>query len=325
MNGESGATRSKWRFWAWPWELRRRGVLGMNGRNATYILPGNPREHYPRVDDKLLTKLVCEREGIAVPQTYAVVERQGEVRRWADLISGRDDFVIKPAQGSGGRGITVVTARRAGLFVTAGGETLTPADVQYHLSAVLAGMYSLGGRPDRAIIEQRIVRHRAFERIAVGGTPDLRVVVYRGVPAMAMVRLPTHGSRGRANLHQGAAAAGIDLRYGRTVGGVCRSRQIDRHPDTKAPIAGLIVPDWDHVLAAAVRLAHGLELGYVGIDFVLDEARGPLVLEANARPGLGIQLANRCGLIERLRVIDSLLQTSLGGLRILRPGCRQLC
>ena len=45
--------------------------------------------------------------------------------------------------------------RRNGLFVTAGGETLTPADV-YHPSAVLAGFYSLSGRPDRAMIEQRI-------------------------------------------------------------------------------------------------------------------------------------------------------------------------
>jgi alpha-L-glutamate ligase-like protein len=260
------------------------------------------------VDDKLLTKLICEREGIAAPQTYAIVERQGDVRRWADLIDGRADFVIKPAQGSGGRGISVVTGRRGELFLTACGETLAPADVRYHLSAVLAGLYSLGGRPDRAIIEQRIVPHRAFEELSVGGTPDLRLVVYRGVPAMAMVRLPTHASHGRANLHQGAAAAGIDLRQGRTVGGMCRSRQIDRHPDTRAPIAGMVIPDWDRVLDAAVRLARGLELGYVGIDFVLDEIRGPLVLEANARPGLGIQLANRCGLVNRLQAIDAQLE-----------------
>jgi hypothetical protein len=124
---------------------------------------------------------------------------------------------------------------------------------------------------------------------------------------MAMVRLPTHASRGRANLHQGAVAAGIELQTGRTTGGVCHSRVLDVHPDTRAPITGLTIPDWSELLAAAVRLAAQLELGYVGIDFVLDENRGPIVLEANARPGLAIQIANRCGLTHRLRAIDTQL------------------
>ena len=117
---------------------------------------------------------------------------------------------------------------------------------------------------------------------------------------MAMVRLPTQASRGRANLHQGAVAAGIELHSGRTLGGVCQSRIIDVHPDTRQPIQGLVIPYWTQLLGAAVRLATHLEMGYVGIDFVLDENRGPIVLEANARPGLAIQLANRTGLLHRL-------------------------
>ena len=58
-----------WRFWAWPSELRRYGLLGMNRRNAAYVLPGNPRECYPLVDDKLLTKRLCDEHGIPVPKT----------------------------------------------------------------------------------------------------------------------------------------------------------------------------------------------------------------------------------------------------------------
>jgi len=38
---------------------------------------------------------------------------------------------------------------------------------------------------------------------------------------------------------------------------------------------------------------------------VLDAALGPVVLEANARPGLAIQIANRCGLLPRLKLIDA--------------------
>jgi alpha-L-glutamate ligase-like protein len=277
----------------------------MNRRNATYILPHNPRQHFARVDDKLLTKQICEDHGIPVPRTYAVVERQGDVRKLDDLIGERTDFVVKPTQGSGGRGILVITHRRGDGWITSGGEEIPTADMQYHLSAVLAGLYSLGGRPDRAILEERIARHAALEHVAVGGTPDIRVVLYRNVPAMAMVRLPTQASRGRANLHQGAVAAGIELHSGRTLGGVCQSRIIDVHPDTRQPIQGLVIPYWTHLLGAAVRLATHLEMGYLGIDFVLDENRGPIVLEANARPGLAIQLANRTGLLHRLSAIDA--------------------
>ena len=299
----------RWRCWAWPGELRRAGILGMNQRNGSYILPHNPRKYFARVDDKLVTKQICEKHGIPVPHTYAVIERQGDVRRIAEILGHREEFVVKPTQGSGGRGILVIARCSNDGWITSGDHEVQSPDMQYHLSAILAGLYSLGGRPDRAVVEERIKRHGALAHVAVGGTPDIRVVLYRNVPAMAMVRLPTQASRGRANLHQGAVAAGIDLRSGRTTGGVCHSRVTDVHPDTLEPITGFVIPYWNELLAAAVRLAAQLELGYVGIDFVLDENRGPIVLEANARPGLAIQIANRRGLLHRLRAIDMQLAT----------------
>ena len=286
--------------WAWPGELRRFGVLGMNWRNANVILPGNPRAHYPRLDDKLLTKRICEFRNIPVPQTYAVIEFVGDIRRFHESVREHRDFVIKPAKGAEGRGIIVVLDHDEKIFVTAGGRKIALADVRYHLETVLSGLYSLGGQPDRVIVEQRIVRHPAFEKIAVDGTPDIRIILYRCVPVMAMVRLPTRASRGRANLHQGAVAAAVHLRTGQTFGGVCCNRAVSVHPDTGAPIGGVEVPRWNDVLIAAMKLADGLEMDYVGVDFVLDATLGPVILEANARPGLAIQIANRRGLLPRL-------------------------
>jgi alpha-L-glutamate ligase-like protein len=277
----------------------------MNRRNAVYILPHNPRRHYARLDDKLRTKQICETHGIAVPQTYAVIARQGDVRRIAELVGTREEFVVKPAQGSEGRGILVISQRRGDHWITASGQEISRADMHYHVSAVLAGLYSLGGRPDRVLIEERIARPAALAGVTVGGTPDVRVIVYRNVPAMAMIRLPTQASRGRANLHQGAVAAGIDLATGRTLGGVHQSRVIDHHPDTGERISGLTIPHWSSLLRSAIRLARCLEMGYLGVDFVLADGEGPIVLEANARPGLAIQLANRCGLVHRLTAIDA--------------------
>lgn len=297
--------RLSWRSWVWPWKLRERGVLGINGRNADFVLHENPRAHYPRVDDKLLTKRICEARGIPVPETYLVIERNGDIARFGELVERRPEFVIKPGEGSEGRGIIVVAGRDGSEFVTSSGQRLALSEVCYHLSTILSGLYSLGGQPDRAIVEQRIQRHPAFEAVAVGGTPDVRVVLYRCVPVMAMVRLPTRASRGRANLHQGAVAAGVDLRTGKTSGGVCKNRAVAVHPDTGDPIAGLQIPSWDVLLDAAVQLAEALELGYVGVDFVIDATLGPVVLEANARPGLAIQLANRRGLTPRLELVSA--------------------
>jgi alpha-L-glutamate ligase-like protein len=227
-----------------PGELRALGVLGMNQRNAGYILPGNPRSHYPRVDDKLLTKRLCEPQGIPVPRTYAVIERQGDIRRFAELVADHQEFVIKPCKGAGGRGIVVVASHDENTFTTAGGEAIELPDLRYHLETLLAGLHSLGGQPDRILVEQRIIRHPVFDPIAVGGTPDIRVLLYRNVPVMAMVRLPTRASRGRANLHQGAVAAGIALESGETLGGVCGNRAVAVHPDTQSPIARSSLRFW---------------------------------------------------------------------------------
>jgi hypothetical protein len=53
-----------------------------------------------------------------------------------------------------------------------------------------------------------------------------------------------------------------------------------------------------------VRAADETGLGYVGADLVVDAIQGPVLLEMNARPGLMIQLANRAGLLPRLREIE---------------------
>ena len=293
------------RPWAWPSELRRSGVLGINHRNLVFIQESNPRALYPRVDDKIVTKEVCHKHDIPVPDTYCVIRKYGDVRRFLELIGDRDEFVIKPASGAAGRGIIVIARRDGQDFATSSGKIFSCGDLQYHLSTILSGLFSLGGQVDNAIVEQRIIIHPVLERIAVGGTPDIRVILYRHVPVMAMTRLPTIESQGRANLHQGAAAAAVHLVTGRTFGGVCNNRMISRHPDTGELIAGLEIPGWKELITAAMRLSDALEMGYIGVDFVVDAEIGPVVLEANARPGLAIQVAHRYGLLPRLRLIDS--------------------
>jgi alpha-L-glutamate ligase-like protein len=303
------------RLFVWPAELEDSGVLGINRRNLAFIQESNPRALYPRVDNKIVTKGICHAHGIPVPDTYAVIRRYGDVRRLPKLIGDRSEFVVKPASGAAGRGILVIARRKGKSYETAGGRLISESDLDYHLSTILSGLYSLGGQVDNAIVEQRIIMHPTMERIAVGGTPDVRVILYRNVPVMAMVRLPTIQSEGRANLHQGAAAAAVHLVTGRTFGGVCNNRMIARHPDTGELIGGLEIPGWRDLLAAAMKLSDALEMGYIGVDFVVDAKIGPVVLEANARPGLAIQVAHRIGLLPRLKLIESMPRDALVGNR----------
>jgi len=299
-----GARLHSWVFGG----LEDAGVLGMNRRNAGYILERNPRSLYPLVDDKVRTKTLAARHGIAVPELYAVVEASFEIGGLHAALLEHDGFVIKPAHGSGGAGILVVAGRRGRRYRRANGVLLEPEELEYHVANVLSGTYSLGGHPDRALVEYRVRFDRRFEGVTYLGVPDIRTVVYRGVPVMAMLRLPTRRSDGRANLHQGAVGVGIDLGSGRTRGGVCLDRLVEEHPDTAQAVAGLELPGWEELLALAARCWDLTGLGYLGVDVVLDEHLGPLMLEMNARPGISIQIANRTGLLPRLGAVDAAWQ-----------------
>lgn len=289
--------------------LREAGVLGINERNGEMIMRLNPRHFFPRVDDKALTKELAIGAGMPVPELYGSIDSQHEVRRFAEIVAERESFVIKPARGSGGDGIVVIigrSKRKTNSFRLANGLLVTDAEIQHHISNVVGGQYSLSGNPDTCLIEYCVQFDPLFADVSYQGVPDIRVIVYRGYPVMSMVRLPTRNSDGKANLHQGAVGAGIDLSTGRTLRGVLGNDVVDEHPDTGALISGLYIPKWDFILQASALSSEVTGLGYVGVDMVIDRNLGPMILEMNARPGLNIQIANGCGILSRIRRVDEI-------------------
>lgn len=287
-------------------QLRKFGLLGMNQRNGDFISHYNPRQFYPLVDDKLLTKQLAINSGIAVPKLYAVIEIEHQIAEFAHTLADYDEFAIKPAHGSGGEGILIIKGRSKNLYRKLNGILLTESDIAHHLSNILSGMYSLGGQPDKALIEYRVEFSPLFKQISYQGVPDIRTIVFKGVPIMSMLRLPTRLSDGKANLHQGAIGVGIDLASGRTQQGVWLEQIINHHPDTGYAIEGLDIPYWDQIMSLAAGCQEMVSLGYIGVDIVLDATLGPLMLEINARPGLSIQIANQKGLLPFLQQIESI-------------------
>jgi alpha-L-glutamate ligase-like protein len=275
----------------------REDVVGINRRNVTLVYPNNPRHHYPYADDKLLAKRCFEAAGVPSPETLAVCEGLFAVPGTVERLRGQGQFVVKPANGSGGAGILVVgdwdPAREA--WRRAGGRELTPLQLQRHLGDVIFGVHS-NQLEDQAFVERRVVPHPFFAALWADGLCDVRVITLRSRPVMSMIRVPTAESGGRANLHQGGLGIALDLGTGRTTRAHHHGRPVACHPESSAPLVGLQVPRWDEILEVARRAAASVPLGYLGIDVVLDAARGPLVLEINARPGLEIQNVNGLGL-----------------------------
>ncbi|MEH6466303.1 MAG: alpha-L-glutamate ligase-like protein [Porticoccus sp.] len=292
--------------WITPRELREQGVLGMNSRNIDYIGRTNDRSRYPLVDNKLKTKRAAQQYGMSVPKLFGVVEIQHEVQTLESLLEGLEKFVIKPAQGSGGRGILVISGCRGDDFIKSTGAIVNLRDVKRHTSNILSGLYSLGGRSDVAMIEDMIDFDQMLSNYSHEGVPDIRVIVYRGFPVMAMMRCSTHASDGKANLHQGAVGVGIDIVTGHSLYAVQNNQKVDQHPDTGFRFDELELPHWDEVLHLAAGCFEMTELGYFGADIVLDRNSGPVILELNARPGLAIQIANQAGLRKRLQMVDDM-------------------
>ncbi|MBE0487053.1 alpha-L-glutamate ligase-like protein [Marinobacter sp.] len=292
--------------WISPRKLKKLGLLNMNRRNVDYIGRYNERSSFPLVDNKLKTKLAVSEYGVKTPKLLQVVRQQHEISHFREMSENLDGFAIKPAKGSGGKGITVITGRDEDKFVKASGVRISVAMLERHLTNILAGLYSLAGTPDVAIVESLVQSSPALAKYSFQGVPDIRIIIFQGYPVMAMLRLATKASDGKANLHQGAIGVGLNVGTGHSLNAVQFNRPITLHPDTGLPLQNINIDDWENMLEMASRCYEATGLGYMGVDLVVDENEGPLLLELNARPGLAIQMANGEGLLPRLNNIEAL-------------------
>ena len=293
-------------FFANPFKLRDKGIMGMNQRNSGYIGRYNPRKLYPLVDNKLKTKIIASEANVTTPALLGVISMQAEVESVETYIKDTPGFVIKPAKGSGGKGILVITKIENGRYYKPNGSEESLAEIKRHVTDILAGLFSLGGSADVAVVEGLIQFDDAFDGFSFEGVPDVRVIVFKGFPVMAMMRLSTSASDGKANLHQGAVGVGIDITSGKAINAVQFDKPVTFHPDTNKELAQLQVPKWERLIYLASSCYEMSGMGYLGTDMVLDRDLGPMLLELNARPGLAIQIANGQGILPRLKLIESL-------------------
>ncbi len=279
------------------------GVLSINKRNLEYVYMYNRRRDYPVADNKLLTKRILQQHGVPVPETLATFGYFYELKNLADTLAPFDEFVIKPARGSAGGGIIVITGRDADGWLGSGGRRYTLEQLKQHISDIIFGIHSFGLH-DEVLIERRVNQHPEVERMCAGGLADVRIITLLQQPVIAMLRVPTRASSGRANLHQGALGIAVDLYSGNTTNAILNGRDISHHPDTGLALHGITLPFWEQVVDAARRAAGVVPLRYLGVDVTVS-ATGPVILEINVRPGLEIQNVNNLGMRHLLKSVEN--------------------
>lgn len=282
-------------------------ILGLNARGTLYTYRYNKKKGRKIAASKLLTSKVLEKAGIPSPKIYAKFKGPQDLIDF-DWDSLPPSFVVKPNKGLGGEGIIVIKKKSKDkeVWITTQRERVDVEDIKLHIQDIMEGAFSMGNTPDFVLIQEYVGRHKAFKKYAYRGTPDLRIIIFNKVPVMSMLRLPTKESGGRANLHQGAIAVGVDITTGITTKAIWHRQPIKTKPGTKRKLHGIKIPQWNDMLLMAVKASEAANLGYCGVDIVLHPKKGPMVLELNSQPGLSIQLANMKGLKRRLDRVDEL-------------------
>ena len=296
----------------------RKKILGMNERNLGYIRRYNSSKSKRIADDKLRTKRFLERNSIPTPKLLGVIKDFDAFEKF-DWNKLPESFVMKPVSGLEGGGIEIFYSRdKQGNWIKADGSRHTAESIKQKAAELIDGKYSLHNQPDKVFFEERIRPHKAFKYYTYKGVPDVRVIVFNSIPIMAMLRLPTKKSEGKANLQLGAIGAGIDMATGVTTNAIVgKSKKVFTIPERRLNISGLRIPFWDRILRYSVIATQAIDLKYAGIDFLIDIDKGPVIVEMNARPGLSIQLANADGLRWRLRKTRGLkVQSTEKGMRL---------
>lgn len=275
-----------------------KGILGLNARNLLYIKPFNPRKAVALADDKLKTKAFLAARGVPVAKIYARIENRDQLRSF-DFKSLPDECVLKPNYGFGGEGIIILKGRKNGEFLEQGKRPISDAKMREHIEDILDGKFSVNGHEDTAFFEKILVADTCFAPFHPAGLPDIRIVVFNLVPVMAMLRIPTVESGGKANVHQGGIGIGIDLSKGVTTYATQYNKVIHQLPHGGSP-AGLPIPGWEDIMLTASRIQYITNIGYLAVDLTIDADMGPALLEVNARAGLMVQVANLAPLRSRL-------------------------
>lgn len=283
-------------------------VLTMTVRNREFVGKYNPPDVMALLT-KDNAKALLMPQGIPVASTYMVLSKREDLDKFKAWLGDHDTFALKPSSAYGGEGILLVKGRKGDVYETNFG-LMTRSQIETHAFSIIGGQFH-GGQEDTAVVEELLVQDNGLRKIVPIGLADIRVISFLGYPVMAMMRIPTKLSGGKANIHMGAVAAGVRISTAIIIHSVWTGLPSPEHPDSGARLLGEQIPMWNEILEVAAEAQRLTGIGFAGVDIALDQKKGPVVMEVNRRPGLEIQNANAAGLLRRLRIIENMPRQEL--------------
>ena len=272
-------------------------VIGMNARNIHLVNPNNPRKYFQLANNKFLTKNWLQVNGFPCAKTIATIQSKFQISECFEKIKNIQSMVIKPSQSFGGKGILLLQEKTPeGNWLTPSKKIIKEENFKSHCTDILSGIFSNEGREETVLIEEKLMPNDEFMP-ELKCLSDLRVICLKDKIVLAMVRIPTQKSGGKANLHAGGIGLGVDLKTGKITQAIQSGQKITHHPDNQFPLIGHQIPSWSQIVEKSNRLVQKFPLKYIGIDWAL-ATPFPQILEINSRPGLEIQNANGIGLRE---------------------------
>lgn len=248
----------------------------------------------PTLNDKLVFYHTMVSLSAPTPTVYGMVVRdriawihppEGAARDGVrGLLEQGAELVLKPYDGGLGERIWFVSLHEG--TVLANG---TPVDEDGLERLLVPG----------TLITERVHQGRYAAGIYPQATNTLRILTMwdyeRGEPFVAAAehRLGTHRSAPVDNWSRGGLVCGVDVATGAIGPGLGEQKgrlvSSSHHPDSGAPIEGVVVPNWssmlDGILDVSRRIAH---VPYVGWDVVAGDDRYFLI-EGNSYPDTQMQ------------------------------------
>jgi len=260
----------------------------------------SPLEHDVLVGDKGLFYLFCRSLEIPIPRLLAILDHPLSIRGSGELLRGRgereaflarelpDECVAKPARGSGGVGIRVLTRAPDGFQDDVSGELFTPGQ--------LCDVLRSPRRHPRVVLQERLHSHPELARLS--GTTAVQairfntLITHDGTCRFAPARLKViAGDQLIDNLGSGRAGNLVAFvgSGGLLAGAVAFAedgvglRWVERHPRTGERFEGFRIPFFEEALTLLGRVAPlFLPLRTIGWDVAITE-RGPCLVEGNSQ------------------------------------------
>jgi hypothetical protein len=231
--------------------------------------------------NKALCAIVCRGIGVRTPATYGTMAPEEPYRdkleSWCRTSPSRS-LIIKPVEGSGGQGVSLVQERNGAISVKSGDGSSDLA--RYTLRHL-------------AIVQEAVAQDPRLAAFAPTSVNTIRVVTLmprRGdsIIISAFIRFGV-GHACVDNFSAGGVACALHI-----LTGELRPPASDRwnrlhacHPTSGRAFGGFVVPNWPGIVAFALKIQGAFDFyRLLGLDIALGADGEPILIEINPAPDL---------------------------------------